>query len=71
MLELLVRAETEHLLATAGGVALLQALMDHVKELFELEGSPLFGEYGNKFLCNQIGESAGEGTFALHNNLVF
>ena len=70
MLQLLVSSEAEHLLTTAGGIPLLKSVVDDVEELLELERSPLFHQYGNKFLGDQIGESAGEGAFTLHGNSV-
>ena len=71
MLQLLVSSEAEHLLTTAGGIPLLESVVDDVEELLELERSPLFHQYGNKFLGYQIGESAGEGAFTLHSNSAF
>ena len=67
MLELLVGTEAEHFLTTTGGITLLQAVVDNIEELFELKGCSLLGKNCYQFLCDQIGESAGEGTFTLHN----
>ena len=67
MLKLLVSTQAEHFLSTTCGIALLQTVVNDIEELLELKGSPLLGKNCYQFLSDQIGESAGEGTFALHN----
>ena len=49
MLQLFIGSEAKHLLTTASGIALLEAVVNHVKKLFEFEGSSLLGEN-----CDQL-----------------
>ncbi len=67
VLKLLVSSEPKHFLSTACCITLLQTVVDDIKELLEFKGRSLLGKNCYQFLSDQIGESAGEGTFTLHN----
>ena len=67
VLKLLVSSETQHFLPTACGITLLQTVVDDIEELLKLKGRSLLGKNCYQFLGDQIGESAGEGAFTLHN----
>lgn len=67
VLKLLVSSEPKHFLPTACSITLLETVVDDIEELLKLKGSSLLGKNCYQFLSDQIGESAGEGTFTLHN----
>src|SRR5262249_4788408 len=67
VLQFLVRAQTEHFLATACGVAGAKVFVDDVEELFKLERRPA-RKHCDKFLGHQIRNSAGECVFLKYSH---
>ena len=49
MLKFLVGTQAEHFLTATGSVALLESLVNNIKELLEFEGGPFFRENSHEF----------------------
>ncbi len=62
ILELLIRAEAQHFLATTGGITGAQVLVHDVEDLLELERRAA-GEHGDQFLGDKVWNSAGKCVF--------